>query len=80
MSEAVIEQHLRDMRSKACRQLLELERLAKNYRDQLEEGDVELWDMEAAACDINSHAMTFISCVDKSAGYAEARGLLDARQ
>jgi hypothetical protein len=56
----------------AIRTLLELEREAQTLRGRLERGDYYLCDMEDEASQLNSHVMTFITLVDRSAGLEEA--------
>lgn len=67
----LVERRLREWQSQAVRELLELETLARQLRDNLEDGSVRLDQMEHQASDINSHIMTFITLVDRSSGLAE---------
>lgn len=71
MSE-LAEQKLRQWRSGAIRQLLELERVAKELRDRLEEGDTDLGELVHESSDLNSYAMTFITYVDRTVALQEA--------
>lgn len=61
---------LKEWRSSAIRNLLELENLAKSLRDQLEKNEVRLDQMEDRSRDLNLHAMTFTTLVDRSSGIA----------
>ncbi len=58
--------------AQAIRTLFHLEMAAEHLRAQLEHGDVYLADLEHQASDLNSHVMTFITLVDRSAGIAAA--------
>lgn len=71
MSE-LVEQKRRQWRSGAIRQLLELETLAKELRDRLESGEVDLVELVHESSDINSCAMTFTTYVDRSVALEEA--------
>jgi len=71
MSE-LAEQRLREWRSRAIRELLELERRAKHLRNQLEEDpDLRLSDLSYPATILHGHALTFVTYVDKSTVLAE---------
>lgn len=65
------QRRLREWRSGAIRELLELENLAKSLRDQLEDGSLRIDQMEDHASDVNSHVMTLITYVDRASGLAE---------
>ncbi len=71
MSE-LAERRLKEWRSRAIRELLELEILAKQLRDELEDNTVRLDQLEERSSDLNSHVMTFITYVDRSSGLVEA--------
>lgn len=67
------ERRQREWRSRAVRELLELENLAKSLRDRLENSStLGLEDLIDESSDLNSHVMTFITYVDRSAGLVEA--------
>lgn len=51
-----------------ARLLYELELTAKEIRDKLEHGDIELADVDHLASDLNSYVASFITLVDRDQG------------
>lgn len=68
----LVERRLREWKSSAIRELLELETQAKQLRDALENDSMRLDQMEHQASDINSHITTFTTYVDRASFLAEA--------
>jgi len=63
-----VEKTRRNWTANAARLLYELELKAKEIRDKLESGDIELAEVDHMASDLNSYVMSFITLVDRDQG------------
>lgn len=57
-----------DWTGNAARLLYELELKAREIRDKLEHGDIELAEVDHMASELNSYVMSFITLVDRDQG------------